>query len=151
MGRACCRAYILLVASERSDDPKTGKFGSRKSTPMTERGRSCARPQLLASMEGAMKLSFKSTATLLALSVVVLSGVPALAARTADPANCSLSLQHKAVACSGTIFGTCIKKAPDAQLRNAQKAPHDDWPANMILDNFQTSAGARKLLPIYAI
>lgn len=29
-------------------------------------------------------MSFKSTATLLALSAVVLSGVPALAARTAD-------------------------------------------------------------------
>jgi hypothetical protein len=33
----------------------------------------------------------------------------------------------------------------------AQKAPHDDWPANMILGNFQTSAGARKTMPIYAI
>jgi hypothetical protein len=102
-------------------------------------------------MEGAMNMSFKSTATLSALSVVVLSGVPALAARTADPTNCSLSLQHEAVASSRTIFGTCIKKGPDAQLRNVQKAPHDDWPANMILGNFQTSAGARKTMPIYAI
>jgi hypothetical protein len=102
-------------------------------------------------MEGAMNMSFKSTATLLALSAVVLSGVPALAARTADPANFRLSHRHEAPACRRTIFGTCIGKEPDAQLRRAQKAPHDDWPANMILGNFQTSAGARKTMPIYAI
>lgn len=97
-----------------------------------------------------MNMNFKSTTALLALSVVVLSGVPALAARTADPANCSVSLQPKAAACSETIFGTCIKK-PEARLRSVQKAPHDDWPANMILDNFETSAVARKVMPIYAI
>ena len=103
-------------------------------------------------IEGIMKMKFKSIATLLALSFVVLTGVPAFATKAAHPANCSRSFQHKDAGCREAVFGTCIKKESSAQLRSLPKAPQDDWPANMILDNFQTHAesAAGKMVPTYA-
>jgi hypothetical protein len=100
--------------------------------------------------EGIMKMGFKSIVTLL---VVVFTGVPALAAQVAHPDNRCRLCQHKDAACREAIFGTCIKRESGAQLRDLPKVPQDDWPANMILDNFQTNAAsaARKMVPIFAI
>ena len=119
--------------------------------PDLQRNRS--RPMNGPLIEGFMKMSFKSVATLLSLSVVVFTGVPALATRVAHPDNRCRLCQHKDAACREAIFGTCIKRESGAQLRSLSKVPQDDWPANMILDNFQTHAesAARKMVPTYAI
>jgi hypothetical protein len=103
-------------------------------------------------IEGIMRMKFKSIATLLALSFVVSTGVPAFATKAAHPANRSRSFQHNDAACRETIFRTCIERESGAQRGSLPKAPQDDWSANMILDNFQTHAepAAGKMVPTCA-
>ena len=79
-------------------------------------------------------MKFKSIVTLLALSVVVLTAVPALATQAARPANRSHSFQHEDAACREAIFGTCVERGTGARPRNQPYVDPDGWPADMILD-----------------
>jgi len=102
-------------------------------------------------------MKFKSIASLLALSFVVLTSVPVLAAQTAHPAKLTRSARHKGaacrVACRQAVFGTCIEREPGVQDRSLPKTPKDDWPANMILDSFRSyvASNAGKMVAPYAI
>ena len=79
-------------------------------------------------------MSFKSIVTLLSLSVVVFTGVPALATQVAHPDNRCRLCQHKDAACREAIFGTCVERGTGAQPRNQPYVDPDGWPGDMILD-----------------
>ena len=79
-------------------------------------------------------MKYKSIATLSALSVVVLTAVPALATQAARPANRSQSFRHKDAAGREAILGTCVERGTGAQPRNQPSVDPDGWPADMILD-----------------
>jgi hypothetical protein len=97
-------------------------------------------------------MKLKSMASLLALSFAVLTAVPAQAAHP----TCHLG-RHRAaacrVACRQTVFGTAIERRPTAQCQPLPAAPKDDWPADMILDSFQSHelSSAGKIPALYAI
>ena len=102
-------------------------------------------------------MKFISIASLLALSFVVLTSVPVLAAQIAHPAKLTRSARHKGaacrVACRQAVFGTCIERESGVQDRSLPKAPKDDWPANMILDSFRSyvASNVGKMAAPYAI
>lgn len=98
-------------------------------------------------------MKFKSIAGLLALSFVVLTSVPVLAAQTAHRAKLTRSARHRDAACRQAVFGTRIEREPGVQDRSLPKAPKDDWPANMILDSFRSyvASNAGKMVAPYTI
>jgi hypothetical protein len=100
-------------------------------------------------------MKLKSMASLLALSFAVLTAVPTPAAQAAHP-TCHLG-RHRAAACRvarrQTVFGTAIERRPTAQYQPPPAAPKNDWPADMILDSFQSHelSSAGKMPAPYAI
>jgi hypothetical protein len=79
------------------------------------------------------KMRLKMIAKLFVVSIVMLTGSPALAAQIAGhDAHCR-SCEQNAGACRHRTFGTCITRVSDAPRWNGAHATHD-WPAVMILE-----------------
>jgi hypothetical protein len=75
---------------------------------------------------------FLKVPAVFAVSLVILTGSPALATQLAQHgAHCSPSKQSAGM-CLHPIFGTCGESC--APRWSGGNTTHDDWPANMILD-----------------
>ena len=75
-------------------------------------------------------MRFKKIAKLFVVSIVILTGSPALAAQIARHDGYCRSCEQKAGACRDRTFGTCVGREPHWNGRNTA---HDDWSAGMIL------------------
>jgi hypothetical protein len=81
----------------------------------------------------ATKIRCRLLAGLFAVSIIILTGSPALAAQIArHDAHCSSS-EQKAGACRHPTLGTCVAGESCAPRWGGGNTTHDDWPANMIL------------------
>jgi hypothetical protein len=79
------------------------------------------------------KLRLKAIAKLFVVSIVILTGSPALAAQMArHDAHCR-SCEQGAGAYRHQAFGPGVVRKSEAPRRNAGNTTHDDWPAGMIL------------------
>ena len=79
-------------------------------------------------------MRLKMMAKLFVVSIVILTGSPALATQIArHDAQCR-SCEQNAGACRHRTFGTCVTRDSDAPPWNGAHATHDDWPVGMILD-----------------
>jgi hypothetical protein len=79
------------------------------------------------------KLRLKTIAKLFVVSIVILTGSPALATQIArHDAHCR-SGEQKADAYRHQTFGPGLVRKSDAPHRNAGNTTHDDWPGGMIL------------------
>src|SRR6266436_10449206 len=79
------------------------------------------------------KLRLKTMAKLFVVSIVILTGSPALATQTArHDAHCR-SCEQKEGAYRHQTFGPGVVRQSDAPRWNGGNTTHDDWPANMIL------------------
>ena len=80
------------------------------------------------------KLRLKAIAKLFVVSIVVLTGSPALATQMArHNAHCR-SCEQRVGPYRHQTFGPGIERQSDAPRRNGGNTTHDDWPARMILD-----------------
>ena len=78
-------------------------------------------------------MRLKTIAKLFGVSIVILTGSPALATQIArHDAHCSSS-EQKAGVCLHPTFGTCGMAESCAPRWSGGNTTHDDWPANMIL------------------
>jgi hypothetical protein len=80
-----------------------------------------------------MKMRLKTIAKLFAVSIVILTGSPALATQIARHDGYCRSCEQKAGACRDRTFGTCAGRENDAPHWNGRNTTHDDWSAGMIL------------------
>jgi hypothetical protein len=79
------------------------------------------------------KMRLKTMAKLFVVSIVILTGSPALASQMAPrDAHCR-SCEQKADAYRHQTFGPGVVRKSEAPRRNAGNTTHDDWPAGMIL------------------
>jgi hypothetical protein len=78
-------------------------------------------------------MRLKKIAKLFLVSIVILTGSPALAAQIARHDGHCRSCEHKAGACRDRTLGTCLGRESDAPRWNRGNATHDDWSAGMIL------------------
>ena len=77
-------------------------------------------------------MSLKTLAKLFGVSIVILTGSPALATQIArHDAHCR-SCEQKAGASRHRTFGTCVARESCAPRWNGVNTMHDDWPAGMI-------------------
>jgi hypothetical protein len=75
----------------------------------------------------------KTLAKLFAVSVIILTGSPALATQIERyDAHCG-SPEQKAGVCRHRTFGTCVAGESCAPHWSGGNTTHDGWPANMIL------------------
>ncbi len=80
------------------------------------------------------KLRLKAIAKLFVVSIVVLTGSPALATQMArHNAHCR-SCEQRVGPYRHQTFGPGIVRQSDAPRWNGGNTTHDDWPARMILD-----------------
>src|SRR6202166_806896 len=79
------------------------------------------------------KMRLKEIAKLFVVSIVILTGSPALAAQIARHDGDCRSCGQKAGACRDRTFGTCVGRESDAPRWSGGKITHDDWSARMIL------------------
>jgi len=78
-------------------------------------------------------MRLKMIAKLFVVSIVILTGSPALAAQIAGhDAHCR-SCEQKAGAYRHQTFGPGLVRKSDAPRWNGGTTTHDDWPAGMIL------------------
>jgi hypothetical protein len=94
------------------------------------RAGSCG-PGHLHLIERSIKMRLETIAKLLVVSIVILTGSPALATQVARHDAGCLSCEQKADACRHRTFGTCVPRESGAARSNS--GARDDWPAGMIL------------------
>ena len=90
-------------------------------------------PGNLVLIEGSIKMRVKKIAKLFVVSIVILTGSPALAAQIVRHDGYCRSCEQKAGACRDRSFGTCVGRERDAPRWNRGNTTHDDWSAGMIL------------------
>jgi hypothetical protein len=78
-------------------------------------------------------MRFKKIAKFFVVSIVILTGSPALAAQIARHDGYCRSCEHKAGACRYRTVGSCLGRESDAPRWNRGNTTHDDWLAGMIL------------------
>ena len=78
-------------------------------------------------------MRLKTIAKLFVVSIVVLTGSPALAAQIARHDGYCRSCEQKAGACRHRTFGMCVGRESDVPRWNGRNTTHDDWSAGMIL------------------
>ena len=78
-------------------------------------------------------MRLKTIARLFVVSMVILTGSPALAAQIARHDGYYRSCEEKAGACRDRTFGTCVGRVNDAPRWNGRNTTHDDWSSGMIL------------------
>ena len=79
------------------------------------------------------KMRLKTAAKLFVVSLVILTGSPALATQMARHDAPCRSCEQKAGAHLHQTFGPGVVRQSDAPRWNGANATHDDWPAGMIL------------------
>ena len=79
-------------------------------------------------IEGSIKMRLQTIAKLFVVSMVILTGSPALATQIARH-----DVEQKVDACRHRTFGTCVPRESGAPRWNSGAKTHDDWPAGMIL------------------
>jgi hypothetical protein len=84
-------------------------------------------------IEGSIKMRLNTMAKLFVVSLVILTGSPALATQIARHDAHHRSCEQKAGACRHQTFGTCVAREGCAPRWNGEDTTHDDWPAEMIL------------------
>jgi hypothetical protein len=99
-----------------------------KRRPSLEEG-----PGILGLMEGSMKMRLEKIARLLVVSIVILTGSPALAGQIPRHDGYCRSCVQKAGGCRDRTFGFCAGRESDAPRWNGRNSTHDDWSAGMIL------------------
>ncbi len=77
------------------------------------------------------KMRLNTMARLFVVSIVILTGSPALATARHDT-HCP-SCEQRAGACRERTFGTCVAPVSGGPRWNGGHATHDDWPAGMLL------------------
>ena len=80
------------------------------------------------------KLRLKAIAKLFVLSIVVLTGSPALATQMARHTAHCRSCEQRVGPYRHQTFGAGIVRQSDAPRWTGGNTTHDDWPARMILD-----------------
>jgi hypothetical protein len=80
-----------------------------------------------------LKMRCKTLARLFAVSVIILTGSPALATQIGGYDVHRSSSEQKAGACRHRPFGTCVAGESCAPHCSGVNITHDGWPANMIL------------------
>jgi hypothetical protein len=80
-----------------------------------------------------IRMRCKTLAKLFAVSVIILTGLPALATQIGRYDAHRSSSEQKAGVCRHRTFGTCVAGESCAPHCSGGNATHDDWPANMIL------------------
>ena len=78
-------------------------------------------------------MRLKTMAKLFVVSIVILTGSPALAARTARHDTYCRSCEQKVGPSRHMTFGARVAPESNAPRWNGANTTHDDWPANMIL------------------
>jgi hypothetical protein len=78
-----------------------------------------------------LKMRCKTLARLFAVSVIILSGSPALATQIGRYD--AHSSEQKAGVCRHRTFGSCVADESCAPHCSGGNTTHDGWPANMIL------------------
>jgi hypothetical protein len=81
----------------------------------------------------APKLRFKTMAKLLVVSIVILTGSPAIATRIARQDGHCRSCERKVDVYRHQTFGPGSARESGAPHATGQNTTHDDWPAEMIL------------------
>jgi hypothetical protein len=76
---------------------------------------------------------FLKVPAVFAVSLILLTGSPALATRIARHNTHCSSSEQKAGVCLHQTFGICGTGESCAPRRSGGNTTHDDWPANMIL------------------
>jgi hypothetical protein len=126
------RRFLTAPAAMASINDRSGKHGNG-----ADQWRACAavsQPGGEAMNGRVIKMRCKTLAKLAAVSLIILTGSPALATQLAHhDAHCSSS-EQKAGACRHRTFGTCVAGESCAPRGSGGNTTHDDWPANMILD-----------------
>jgi hypothetical protein len=90
-------------------------------------------PGNLGLIEGSMKMRLEQIAKFFVVSIVILTGSPALAAQIARHDGYCHSCVQKTGACRDRAFGTCVGHESVAPRWNRGNTTHDDWSAGMIL------------------
>jgi hypothetical protein len=78
-------------------------------------------------------MRFKTIAELVVVSMVILTGSPALATQIACHDAHSYSCEQKTGMCRHRTFGPCVARESCAPRWNGEDTTPDDWPADMIL------------------
>jgi len=79
------------------------------------------------------KMRLKAAAKLFVVSIVILTGSPALATQMARHDALCRSCEQKAGAYRHQTFAPGVVRKSDAPRWNGGNTTHDDWPAGMIL------------------
>jgi hypothetical protein len=79
-------------------------------------------------------MRLKTIPKLFVVSMVILTGSPALATQIARHDAPCRSCEQNTGACRHPTLGTCVTRVSDAPPWNGVHATHDDWPDGMILD-----------------
>ncbi len=79
------------------------------------------------------KMPLKTMTKLFVISIVILTGSPALATQAARHDAPCRSCEQRAGAYRHQTFGPGVVRQSDAPRWNGANTTHDDWPANMIL------------------
>jgi hypothetical protein len=77
---------------------------------------------------------FLKVPAVFAVSLVILTGSPALATPLAHHGAHCISSKQSAGVCLHPTFGTCGTGESCASRASGGNTTHDDWPANMVLD-----------------
>jgi hypothetical protein len=78
-------------------------------------------------------MRLKKIAKLFVVSIMILTGSPALAAQIARHDGYCRSCEQKAGACRDRTFGACVGRETDAPRWNGRNTTHDNWSGGMIL------------------
>jgi hypothetical protein len=100
-------------------------------------------------------MRFKSRTALLALPIVISLGVPAFATPVAyrAPTHDIRPNQHGVAVRREPMLGAGFNAGSRMRPVSPPKASQDDWPNDMILDNFETRSGSvvQKIAPILRV
>jgi len=129
------RPFFIALAAMASINDRSGKHANganqwRACAPVGQSGGQAMNGEVI---EESIKLRCKTLAKLFAVSLIVLTGSPALATQLAHRDAHYSSSEQKAGACRHRTFGTCVAGESCAPRWTGGNTTHDDWPANMIL------------------
>jgi hypothetical protein len=120
------RRCLTAPAAMASINDRAGKHANGAS-----QWSACSQPGGEAKSGRVIKLRCKTLAKLFAVSVIILSGSPALATQIGRYD--AHSSEQKAGVCRHRTFGSCVADESCAPHCSGGNTTHDGWPANMIL------------------
>ena len=129
------RRFLTALAALASINDRSGKHTNganqwRACAPVSQPGGEAMNGRVI---EGSIKMRCKTLEKLVAVSLIILTGSPALATPLAHNDAHYSSSEQKAGARRHRTFGTCVAGESCAPRWSGGNTTHDDWPANMIL------------------